>query len=279
MFPAARAKGGSRARAGVFRGDGGRGGCFPARCRRSGRDWSPPGPGCRAGRRHAADAAGCPAAFPETRACRHHKDAAARQRGCRGRRSLSLRGPLSRVSPQNQSKADPSVASSSSLWIRTLAAPYPRGYSAVPETRGGLRGNRFLASGANLARERRGFFVGYIVEGANHQYLQPQPPECVVFASVEPVGSATYRHLVTQKRIAAAPNGGVGWLRHRPPRFALFEKRDTVLIRHLSMREWPPEKYQHFSGNFFIETLAWLVRSGLVKKLCEASGNARKKSS
>jgi hypothetical protein len=30
------------------------------------------------------------------------------------------------------------------------------------------------------------------------------------------------------------------------------------------MREWPPEKYQHFSGNFFIETLAWLVRSGLV---------------
>jgi hypothetical protein len=31
------------------------------------------------------------------------------------------------------------------------------------------------------------------------------------------------------------------------------------------MREWPPEKFQHFSGNFFIETLAWLVRSGLEK--------------
>jgi hypothetical protein len=45
------------------------------------------------------------------------------------------------------------------------------------------------------------------------------------------------------------------------------------------MTEWPPEKYQHFSGNFFIETLAWLVRSGLVKKLCEASGNAPKKDS
>ncbi|MGH9792066.1 MAG: hypothetical protein ACRD5W_12725, partial [Candidatus Acidiferrales bacterium] len=30
---------------------------------------------------------------------------------------------------------------------------------------------------------------------------------------------------------------------------------------------WPPEKYQHYSRNFFIETLAWLVRSGLVRRL------------
>jgi hypothetical protein len=68
------------------------------------------------------------------------------------------------VNPQNQSKADPSVASSPILWIRTLAAPYLRGYRAAPETRGGLRGYRFLAPGANLARARRGFFVGYIIK-------------------------------------------------------------------------------------------------------------------
>ena len=184
------------------------------------------------------------------------------------------------MSPKPHSKADSSVASSPILWIRTLAAPYLRGYRAVPETRGALRGYRFLAPGANLARARRGFFVGYIIEGANHQYLQPQPPECVVFAFIEPVGSATYRRLVTQKgSLLRRTVEYIGWLTHRPPRFALFEKRDTVLIRHFSMRDWPPEKSQHFSGNFFIETLAWLVRSGLVKKLCEASGNVRKKRS
>jgi hypothetical protein len=177
-------------------------------------------------------------------------------------------------------KPHPKAASSfaSILWIRTLAAPYLRGYRAVPEARGGLRGYRFLAPGANLAQARRGFFVGYIITAANHQFLQPQPPECVVFAFVEPVGSALYRRLVTQEGSLLRKTAAyIGWLTHRPPRFALFENRDTVLIRHFSMREWPPEKYRHFSGNFFIETLAWLVRSGLVRKLCESSEKSRNK--
>jgi len=41
------------------------------------------------------------------------------------------------------------------------------------------------------------------------------------------------------------------------------------MARHGSMRVWPANKYQHLSQNFFIETLAWLVRSGLVRKLKE----------
>ena len=95
---------------------------------------------------------------------------------------------------------------------------------------------------------------------------------------IEPVGSATYRRLVAQKgSLLRRTVEYIGWLTHRPPRFALFEKRDTVLIRHFSVRDWPPEKFQHFSGNFFIETFAWLVRSGLVKKLCEPSGNTVRK--
>jgi hypothetical protein len=57
----------------------------------------------------------------------------------------------------------------------------------------------------------------------------------------------------------------------------LFENRGSVLIRHFSMRGWPPEKYQHYSGNFFIETLAWLVRSGLVRKLISESGENDRK--
>jgi hypothetical protein len=59
----------------------------------------------------------------------------------------------------------------------------------------------------------------------------------------------------------------IGWLTHRPPRFAFFDSREMVLTRHFSMREWPAAKRKHYSRNFFIETLAWLVRSGLVAKL------------
>lgn len=41
------------------------------------------------------------------------------------------------------------------------------------------------------------------------------------------------------------------------------------MARHGSMRVWPAAKHPHLSQNFFIETLAWLVRSGLVRKLKE----------
>jgi len=67
----------------------------------------------------------------------------------------------------------------------------------------------------------------------------------------------------------------IGWLTHRPPRFAFFEQREIVLVRHFSVREWPRERQQHYSRNFFIETLAWLVRSGLVRKLSSKSTEPR----
>ncbi len=63
----------------------------------------------------------------------------------------------------------------------------------------------------------------------------------------------------------------IGWLTHRPPRFVFFEDRFITMVRHRTMRDWPEGKYRHFSRNFFIETLAWLVRSGLIRKLAEAS--------
>jgi hypothetical protein len=59
----------------------------------------------------------------------------------------------------------------------------------------------------------------------------------------------------------------IRWLTHRPPRFAFEEEAYAAMTRHTSMRDWPQGKYEHFSRNFFIESLAWLVRSGLVRKL------------
>jgi hypothetical protein len=160
----------------------------------------------------------------------------------------------------------------SNTWIRILAAPYLRGYRAAIESRGALRGYRFFASGAPGTRARRGFFVGYLVDSAKHEFLQPHPPECVVFAFIEPVNSASHRRLVAAEgSLLRRTAEYIGWLTHRPPRFAFFEKRDVALVRHFSMREWPREKQQHYSRNFFIETLAWLVRSGLVRKLSSKS--------
>jgi hypothetical protein len=172
----------------------------------------------------------------------------------------------------------------SNLWIRTLAAPYLRGYRAVIEARGALRGYRFFAPGIRGTRARCGFFVGYLIDPANYKFLQPQAPECVVFTFIEPVSSAPFRRLVTAEgSLLRRTAEYIGWLTHRRPRFALFENREVVLVRHFPMREWPPEKRKHYSGNFFIETLAWLVRSGLVRKLISepaekrSSGRSRKR--
>jgi hypothetical protein len=161
-------------------------------------------------------------------------------------------------------------------WIQTLAAPYLRGYRAAAKSRGPLRGYRFLARRKTGAKTSAGFFVGYLLKPENHEFLHPEPPECAVFAFIEPVNSASYRRLVTTEgSLLRRTAEYISWLTHRRPRFAFFENRTAVLVRHFSMRAWPPEKHRHFSRNFFIETLAWLVRSGLVAKLASQASVPR----
>lgn len=121
------------------------------------------------------------------------------------------------------------------------------------------------------------FFVGYLEDSAGFEFLVPQPPECLVFASIEPVAGAAHAHLVgDEKSLFRHTDEYIRWLTHRPPRFQFFPSERAALIRHFSMREWPPTKWGHFSRNFFIETLAWLVRSGLVKKLLAEAPKERK---
>ena len=152
-------------------------------------------------------------------------------------------------------------------WIETLAEPYLRAYLAVPETKGNLRGYRFFARGPAGSRTRCGFFVGYLLRDTRFEFLQPHCPECIVFAFVEPAVGATRRRLVAADgSLLRRTWEYIRWLTHRAPRFVFFEDRNEVLVRHFSMRGWPEKKYEHYSRNFFIETLAWLVRSGLVKQ-------------
>jgi hypothetical protein len=165
-------------------------------------------------------------------------------------------------------------------WIAELAEPYLRGYAPVIQSSGSLCGFWFLnpsfssAGNTQARKEKRvpetalGFFVGYLVSNKNFAFLKPQPPECLVFAFVHPVGGKSHRHLVdTPASLVHRTFEYIRWLTHRPPRFEFHARGAASLVRHLSMREWPQGKYQHYSRNFFIESLAWLVRSSLVKKL------------
>lgn len=185
-------------------------------------------------------------------------------------------------------------ASYSVEWIRGLALPYLNGYEAVAANEEGLEGYWFFANAAQITqlkpskpsskrspsrKGRLGFFVGYLTDGvAQYSFLKIDPPECVIFAWVNPAGGPLHEKLVRQQgSLVRKIFEYIRWLTHRPPRFVFHEAEAAAMARHASMKDWPLEKREHFSRNFFIETLAWLVRSGLVRKLHEEATGFRSK--
>ena len=164
-------------------------------------------------------------------------------------------------------------------WIATLAEPYLRGYMPIPESGPSLSGYRFLAPGFSSSQRKRasaGFFLGFLGPAPEFAFLRPQPPECLVFCWAGPAGGAFHRRLVQAPESPLRRTAEyIRWLTHRPPRFEFFPEEQIVLVRHISMDGWPSEKLEHLSKNFFIETLCWLVRSGLVRRLAaEGKGKA-----
>lgn len=130
--------------------------------------------------------------------------------------------------------------------------------------------NRIASEGAK-SHPQTGFFAGYLNEAQRKfSFLKPEPPECVVFAWVRPPGSDLHRRLVREPgSLVRKTFEYIRWLTHRPPRFVFHENEEAAMARHASMKDWPVAKREHLSRNFFIETLCWLVRSGLVRKLRE----------
>ncbi len=178
-----------------------------------------------------------------------------------------------------------STGASAPLWIRELARPYLRPFRPLQQTgrlcgwwflctpggRGAARRPRATAEG--LPPQAAGFFVGHLLDATACPPLHGQPPEAVVFAFVHPVSGELHDRLV------AAPDSlfrktfdYIRWLTHRPPRFELHLQALAALVRHESLRDRPTRMRQRSSRNFFIETLAWLVRSGLVRRLYEECG-------
>ena len=183
-------------------------------------------------------------------------------------RSSRLQAEPAPAKPHPRSAAASTKGVPEVTWIRALAAPYLRDYRPSLVARGSLRGYRFTPPVKAKAESHAGFFVGYLVDSVRYEFLNPTPPECIVFVFLGPVGSGFHGEMVARDESPLRKGAEyIGWLTHRPPRFAFFEGREVVLARHFSMREWPAAKRRHYSRNFFIETLAWLVRSGLVARI------------
>lgn len=180
-------------------------------------------------------------------------------------------------------------------WIPSLAEPYLRGYAPQLESGKSLLGYRFLAQpslpsslSAKKARPAAseaasaGFFIGYLLDSHGLSFLRGTPPEFLVFCFIEPVGGRPHRRLVSEAdSLLPRTAEYIRWLTHHPPRFELFTDQHAVLVRHIPISEWPRARTEHYARNFTIETLAWLVRSALVRRLpgeVAASSNSGSKS-
>jgi hypothetical protein len=166
-------------------------------------------------------------------------------------------------------------------WIPSLAEPYLRGYVSHFETGNSLLGCRFLAQPSVASPPSRkkvrplasetgaaGFFIGYLLDHRGLPFLKSTPPEFLVFCFVEPLGGRLHRRLVGEPdSLMHRTAEYIRWLTHHTPRFELFTEEKAALIRHVPTQQWPATRTKHYARNFAIETLAWLVRSALVRRL------------
>ncbi|HEV2386067.1 MAG TPA: hypothetical protein VGS20_02315 [Candidatus Acidoferrales bacterium] len=153
-------------------------------------------------------------------------------------------------------------------WIRGLARPYLKGFAPARETAEGLHGYLFSRPAGRAGNSRVGFFLGFLVSGDRYRFLDPHPPECLVFAFVHPPRGALHRRLVSRPAsLLRSTHTYISWLTHHTPRFQFSDAGPAALARHLPLARWPEGRRAHYARNFFIESLAWLVRSGLVRRL------------
>lgn len=158
----------------------------------------------------------------------------------------------------------------SCAWLPELAAGYLREF---PECKlvesGGLWGYLYERK---KGRTSVGFFAGFLTarpRGAPRASPTPlQPPECAIFAYVQPAGSRLHRRLVGRE--ASLFRRSFELLTKytaRRPRFEFSEKGPWALIRHTPLAGFPPGDCEKYARNFFVETLAVVVRSNLPGKL------------
>jgi hypothetical protein len=89
-------------------------------------------------------------------------------------------------------------------------------------------------------------------------------PECVVGAFARPMRSALHRKLVGAKgSLFRVTFQRIAKYTARAPRWELRERAELALARRAPLAAFPQDDREKYARNFFIESLALLVRSGL----------------
>ena len=99
-----------------------------------------------------------------------------------------------------------------------------------------------------------------------------------MFAYVRPLRSALHKRLVLS---SGSPVRRAYELltkyTNRRPRFEFHEKDWRALVRHVPLAAFPASEEEKFARNFFIETLALLVRSGLPERLAALNASPQRR--
>lgn len=147
-------------------------------------------------------------------------------------------------------------------WLRPLAEGYLGPFEVRRRTSTGLWGHFFER---RVSRIRTGIFVGFLTGRSRlFRHLNAQPPECVVAAFVQPPSSSAHDRLV--RRSGSLFRQSYGLLdRYTPtrPRFEFREEAAAAIARHVPLTSFPGRLRARYARNFFIETLALLVRTRL----------------
>jgi hypothetical protein len=120
------------------------------------------------------------------------------------------------------------------------------------------------------ARGRYGFFVGFLLSSgrAPNPSLAPEFPQCAVIAYVRPPSSALHRRMVrAEGSVFRRAYELLTKYTNRRPRFEFNEANWQALARRVPLAAFPAGEEEKYSRNFFMETLALVVRSGLPEKL------------
>ncbi len=149
--------------------------------------------------------------------------------------------------------------------VARLARPYLRGYRPRAVQTAERLGWIFERP---LGRQARaGFFLGCVLQSPDVTSADVGPSAAVAVA-IRPASGPEFDELVRQPdSLLRWTHTYIGWLTHRPPRFLLAPETSECLLRLWPMAAWPDARREHYARNFFIESLALLVRSGLVRRL------------
>lgn len=99
-----------------------------------------------------------------------------------------------------------------------------------------------------------------------------------MFAYVRPPRSALHRRLVRDAgSLLRRAYELLTKYTNRRPRFEFHETDWRVLVRHVPLAAFPEGEEEKYARNFFTETLALLLRSGLPEKLAVLPVGSKKR--